>query len=55
MRPIEHRACFLTKFQIESVLLKIALITCKNLVDTENLRIFAPAIEGTAYRAKRRS
>lgn len=23
MRPIKHRACFLTKFQIESVLLKI--------------------------------
>ena len=31
------------------------LITCKNLVDAENLRIFAPAIEGTAYRAKNRS
>ena len=24
MRPTKHRACFLTKFQIESVLLKIA-------------------------------
>mgnify|MGYP004621453687 CR=1 FL=1 len=52
MRPIRNRVRFLTKFQIVSILLKSLLITCKNLVDTENLRIFAPAIEGTAYRAE---
>ena len=55
MRPIRNRVHFLTKFQIVSVLLKSTLITCQNLVDTENLRIFAPAIEGTAYHAENRS
>ena len=48
MRPIKNRVRFLAKFQIESVLLKSLLITCQNLVDTEDLRIFAAAIEGTA-------
>ena len=55
MRPIRNRVRFLTKFQIVSVLQKIVLITCKNLVDAENLRTFAPAIEGTAYCAENRS
>ena len=69
MRPIKNRVCFLTKFQIVSVLPKIApyhmlkfgscwkslLITCQNLVDAENLRTFAPTIERTAYCAENRS
>ena len=55
MRPIRNRVRFLTKFQIVSVLLKIAPYHMQNLVDAENLRIFAPAIEGTAYCAENRS
>ena len=34
---------------------KSLLITCKNLVDAENLCTFAPVIEGTAYCAENRS
>ena len=56
MRPHKKQSPFLNEVSNRKRFCwKSLLITCKNLVDTENLRIFAPAIEGTAYRAENRS
>ena len=56
MRPIRNKVRFLTNFQIVSVLLKIAPYHMEKFGRCrENLRIFAPAIEGTAYCAENRS
>ena len=56
MRSLKHRVSLFNEVSNRKCFAENrSLSHAKNLVDAENLRIFAQAIEGTAYCAENRS